>query len=171
MCDPSGNLLKRSLSRTLSVPISKWISWSEKELPEYIKLVRGVNTKLVLIEVRHHWIQSHLVRLRFKDNSGPQPGRLPSSAGAEIRNTEKRETYCATVCHVHDLSVPDFSFSPGTCSLPRLLGSPDASGGGRRGDCKLSDHLRSTLHQPPSLQSRGRRLHCRRYVQREGCDF
>ena len=54
------------------------------------------------------------MRLRFKDNSGPQPGRLPSSAGAETRNTEKRETYCATACRVHDLSVPD--------SSPFLLG-------------------------------------------------
>ena len=38
-------LLKSILSRTLSAPLSKWISWSEKELPEYVKLVRGV---------RHH---------------------------------------------------------------------------------------------------------------------
>lgn len=54
------------------------------------------------------------MRLPFKENSGPQPGIPSSSAGAEIRKL-KRETYCVTVCCVHNLSVP--------FSCPFLLGS------------------------------------------------
>lgn len=137
-----------------------------RKSPRVCCLLQCKYFKLVLIEVHIIESKSRLVRLRFKDNSDHSLGGC-RGAGAEIRN-RKRETYCERSAAHNGNGPSTLLLSPGTCSLPWLLGQSHAWGW--FSDCKLSDHLRipftsHLLHVPGGAYITGG------YAQCEGCDF